>query len=151
MPRGQKSSKLPVQKPSRRKNKASDQRDQQTEQDGPNAFPNFRETNQTNNRDRTDSAAAELSKRDLNNDNSKPDERKPILIISDSIIKHIDPNKLSRRTVHKFTYRGKTCEEISEAIDKTQTKIDPSHVIIHCGTKLIIYPSTLLRFVLLKL
>ena len=134
MPRGQQSSKLPVQKPSRRKNKASDQRDQQNEQDGPNAFPNLRETNQTDNRDRTDSAAAELSKRDLNNNNSKPDERKPILIIGDSIIKHIDPNKLSRRTVHKLTYCGKTCEEISEAIDNTQTKIDPSHVIIHCGT-----------------
>jgi sialic acid synthase SpsE len=36
--------------------------------------------------------------------------------------------------VHKFTYRGKTCEQISEAIDNTQTNINPSHVIIHCGT-----------------
>jgi hypothetical protein len=36
--------------------------------------------------------------------------------------------------VHKFTYRGKTCEEINEAIDNTQTKIDPSHVVIHCST-----------------
>jgi hypothetical protein len=81
MPRGQQSSKLLGQKPSRRKNKASDQREQQTEQDGPNVFPNLRETNQTDNRNRTDSAAAELFKRDLNNNNSKPDERKPILII----------------------------------------------------------------------
>ena len=134
MPRGQQSSKLPGQKPSRRKNKARDQREQQTEQDGPNVLPNLRETNQPVNRNRTDSAATDLSKRDRNNNNSKPDVRKPILIIGDSIIKHIDPNKLSRRTVHKFTYRGKTCEQISEAIDNTQTKIDPSHVIIHCGT-----------------
>ena len=59
MPRGQQSSKLPGQKPSRRKNKASDQREQQTEQDGPNVLPNLRETNQPVNRNRTDSAATD--------------------------------------------------------------------------------------------
>jgi hypothetical protein len=61
-------------------------------------------------------------------------------LVAKSIIKHIEPNKLSRRTVHKFTYRGKTSEEISEAIDNTQTKIDPSHVISIVVQ--IIYPST---------
>ena len=44
---------------------------------------------------------------------------KPIVIIGDSIIKHINPKKLSRRPVSKFTYPGKTCEEIAERIDST--------------------------------
>ena len=87
------------------------------------------ETNHTDNRDKSN-----LSKRDLDSNKPKSDEQKSILVIGDSIIKHIDPNKLSRRAVRKFIYRGKTCEEISEAIDDIQTTTDPSHIIIHCGT-----------------
>ncbi len=59
---------------------------------------------------------------------------KPIVIIGDSIIKHINPKKLSRRPVSKFTYPGKTCEEIAERIDSINVSDDPSQVIIHCGT-----------------
>ena len=59
---------------------------------------------------------------------------KPIVIIGDSIIKHINPKKLSRRPVRKFTYPGKTCEEIAECIDSIIVNDDPSQVIIHCGT-----------------
>ena len=36
--------------------------------------------------------------------------------------------------MRKFTYRGKTCEEISEAADDIQTTTGPSHIIIQCGT-----------------
>ncbi len=34
----------------------------------------------------------------------------------------------------KFTYPGKTCEEIAERIDSINVSDDPSQVIIHCGT-----------------
>ena len=34
----------------------------------------------------------------------------------------------------KFTYPGKTCEEITEFVDNIIVNDDPSHVIIHCGT-----------------
>jgi hypothetical protein len=73
--------------------RASDKQEQHTEQDGPNEFPNLRETNQTDNHIRKDSAAAELPKLDPNNHKSKPDEQKPILIIGETIINHIDANK----------------------------------------------------------
>ena len=59
---------------------------------------------------------------------------KPIVIIGDSIIKHINPKKLSRRPVRKFTYPSKTCEEIAECIDSINVNDDPFQVIIHCGT-----------------
>jgi hypothetical protein len=59
---------------------------------------------------------------------------KPIVIIGDSIIKHINPKKLSRRPVRKFIYPGKTCEEIAECIDSININDDPSQVITHCGT-----------------
>jgi hypothetical protein len=36
--------------------------------------------------------------------------------------------------VRKFTYPGKTCEEIAECIDSIIVNDDPSQVIIHCGT-----------------
>ena len=56
-----------------------------------------------------------------------------MVIIGDSISKHINPKKLSRRPVRKFTYPGKTCEEIAECIDSIIVNDDPSQV-IHCGT-----------------
>ena len=45
-----------------------------------------------------------------------------------------NPKKLSRRPVRKFTYPGKTCEEIAECIDSIIVNDDPSQFIIHCGT-----------------
>ena len=87
---------------------------------------------QFDNRDKSD-----LSKRDLDSNKSKSDELKSILVIGDSIIKHIDPNRLSRREVRKFTYRGKTCKEISDVIDHIQTTTDPSHIAEVCNTKIV--------------
>ena len=57
-------------------------------------------------------------------ENNKPINLKPIILLGDSIIKHIDPKKLSRRTVYKYTYPGKTCEEIKEAVDDLPTDLD---------------------------
>ena len=83
----------------------------------------------------TSDSATDLPNRDLTGDKrAKSLEQKAIVIIGDSIIKHIDPKKLSRRTLHKFTYPGKTCNEVNMAIDDIQETIDPSHVIIHCET-----------------
>ena len=69
--------------------------------------------------------------------NSKSSEvckTKPIVLIGDSMIKHIDPKKLSQRQVHKFSYPGKTTGEIAEAVDNIAITSDPSHIIIHTGT-----------------
>ena len=69
--------------------------------------------------------------------NSKSGEvgkTKPIVLIGDSMIKHIDLKKLFQRHVHKFSYPGKTTGEIAEAVDNIAIASDPSHVILHTGT-----------------
>ena len=58
----------------------------------------------------------------------------PVVIIGDSIIKDIIPEKLSRKPVKKYKFAGKTAEEISEQLDSIQLQENPSHVIIHAGT-----------------
>ena len=58
----------------------------------------------------------------------------PIVIIGDSIIKDIIPEKLSRKPVKKYKFAGKTAEEISKQLDSIQLQENPSHVIIHAGT-----------------
>ena len=64
------------------------------------------------------------------------------MLIGDSVIKHIDPKKLSQRHVHKFSYPGKTTGEIAEAVDNIAVASDPSHVIIHTGTNNLLSEST---------
>ena len=57
-----------------------------------------------------------------------------VVLIGDSIIKNIIPQKLEIK-VRKFTYPGKSAEEIeSEIRNIDNASISPSHVIIHCGT-----------------
>ena len=46
--------------------------------------------------------------------NASPPNSEPIIIIGDCIIKNIDPRKLSKKPVRKFTYPGKTADQISE-------------------------------------
>ena len=65
---------------------------------------------------------------------SEATKSRPIVIIGDSVIKHIDPKKLSQRPVRKFSYPGKTTDEIAEAVTSINLASDPSHVIIHAGT-----------------
>jgi hypothetical protein len=57
-----------------------------------------------------------------------------IIVIGDSIIKNIQPRKLSRKKVHKYTFPGKTAEEIEKEINFDSLKAIPSHVIVHAGT-----------------
>ena len=58
-----------------------------------------------------------------------------IVIIGDSIIKNIQPGKLTRnKKVHKYTFPGKTADEIEKEINFDNLKTIPSHIIIHVGT-----------------
>ena len=81
-------------------------------------------------------AHANTSRVSANNSKSgEVGKTRPIVLIGDSMIKHIDPKKLSQRHVHKFSYPGKTTAEIAEAVDNIAVaSADPSHVIIHTGT-----------------
>lgn len=57
-----------------------------------------------------------------------------VIIIGDSIIKNIQPNKLTRRKVHKYTFPGRTADQIEKEINFSNVQTIPSHVIIHVGT-----------------
>ena len=48
---------------------------------------------------------------------SKSSSDSPILIIGDSIIKHIDPKKISRKKIIKRTFPGKTAEQIKSEVE----------------------------------
>ena len=78
---------------------------------------------------------ANISQVSVNNSKSSDVGRaRPIVLIGDSVIKHIDQNKLSKRHVHKLSYPRKTTSEIAEAVDNIPVACDPSCVIIHTGT-----------------
>ena len=57
-----------------------------------------------------------------------------VLIIGDSLIKNIDSQKLTKKTVDKRMYPGKTSDQICHEVDSIHIDVDPSHVIIHSGT-----------------
>ena len=57
-----------------------------------------------------------------------------IIVIGDSLIKNIQPRKLTKKNVHKYTFPGKTADEIENEINLDNSKAIPSHVIIHAGT-----------------
>jgi hypothetical protein len=66
--------------------------------------------------------------------NMNLDRESQIVIIGDSIIKHIIPKKISSRNVTKITFPGKTADEMSNQLDKIKLKSTPSHIIIHALT-----------------
>ncbi|CAB4001381.1 Hypothetical predicted protein, partial [Paramuricea clavata] len=62
-------------------------------------------------------------------------ENKPnIAIVGDSMIKNINPRKLSRKRVNKFTFPGKRAEEIASEVKNNNVQLHPTHVIIRAGT-----------------
>ena len=62
-------------------------------------------------------------------------ENKPnIAIVGDSMIKNINPRKLSRKRVNKFTFPGKRAKEIASEVKNINVQLHPTHVIIHAGT-----------------
>ena len=67
------------------------------------------------------------SKNATKNSKSKPN----ILLIGDSMIKDINPHKLSKSSVRKLTYPGKRAEEIADQIESAHVHSPPTEVIIH--------------------
>ena len=65
---------------------------------------------------------------------AKPNNERTILIIGDSIIKHIDPRKISKRRVIKRTFPGKTANDIKAEIKSIKVDSPHSHIIVHAGT-----------------
>ena len=73
---------------------------------------------------------------------AKSSSDSPILIIGDSIIKHIDPKKISRKKTIKRTFPGKTAEQIKSEVESMEVEVLPSHIIVHAGTNdLSVQPS----------
>jgi hypothetical protein len=65
-----------------------------------------------------------------------------ILLIGDSMIKDINPHKLSKSSVRKLTYPGKRAEEIANEFQSAHVHSPPTEVIIHAGTNNIITDSS---------
>ena len=78
------------------------------------------------------------SKNATKNSKSKPN----ILLIGDSMIKDINPHKLSKSSVRKLTYPGKRAEEIADQIESAHVHSPPTEVIIHVGTNNLITDSS---------
>jgi hypothetical protein len=74
------------------------------------------------------------SNNDENNQAKKSNSDSPIVLIGDSIVKNINPKKISKKNVIKRTFPGKNAEEIKHEIKSIPTNSTPSHVIIHVGT-----------------
>ena len=70
----------------------------------------------------------------IQNLTAKPNNESPILIIGDSIIKNIDPRKISKRRVIKRTFPGKTAIEIKAEVKTIKVDSPPSHILVHAGT-----------------
>ena len=68
------------------------------------------------------------------NKEKSQEAKQSIVIIGDSIVKHIIPTKLSKKKVHKFTYPGKTASEINNKLNTIESNLTPSHVVVHAGT-----------------
>ncbi len=70
----------------------------------------------------------------IQNLTAKPNNESPILIIGDSIIKNIDPRKISKRRVIKRTFPGKTAIEIKAEVKTIKVDSPPSHILVHAET-----------------
>ena len=72
---------------------------------------------------------------DSTDSNTKTGKHKlNILFIGDSMIIDINPHKLSKSSVRKLTYPGKTAEEIANQVSSAYINAPPTKVIIHAGT-----------------
>ena len=77
---------------------------------------------------------AEIQNRQQNSKYQHRHNRKigsDVIIIGDSLIKNIQPRKLTKKKVHKYTFPGKIADEIEDEIKLDRLKTIPSHVIIH--------------------
>ena len=81
-----------------------------------------------------DRSKANATRESTHNTVRSQESKQDIVIIGDSIIKHINPTKLSKRKVHKFTYPGKTASDRNNELSLINIHSMPSHVIVHAGT-----------------
>ena len=76
-----------------------------------------------------------LTENPINKNSNAIDHRSAeIILIGDSIIKQINPRKLTKKKVNKYTYHGRTSGEIEAELGTIKNNSTPSHVIIHAGT-----------------
>ena len=68
---------------------------------------------------------------------TQPKEKKDILIIGDSIVKHLDPKKISDRQTDIHCLPGARCDEISAELSELLKKKHYSHIFLHTGTNYI--------------
>jgi hypothetical protein len=66
--------------------------------------------------------------------NSNRNRQNSLVLIGDSMIKNIIPEKMTQRKVYKYTYSGKTADQIASEVENINLHEAPSHVIIHAGT-----------------
>ncbi len=66
--------------------------------------------------------------------NGSQESKQGIVIIGDSIVKHINPTKLLKKKMHKFKYPSKTASGINNELSSINIHTTPSHVIVHAGT-----------------
>ncbi|CAB4019641.1 Hypothetical predicted protein [Paramuricea clavata] len=88
------------------------------------------------------SESVSASTTNLENQSTRKRVKEEIVLIGDSIVKHIDPRKLTKKKVYKFTYPGKTAEDIEKELNIINIQSSPSHVIVHAGTNNIPIDST---------
>ena len=69
-------------------------------------------------------------------ENDSAEGKPTVVLVGDSMIKNINPRKLSRKRVNKFTFPGKRAEEIATEIKIINMPAESraTHVIIHAGT-----------------
>ena len=65
-----------------------------------------------------------------------------VFMVGDSMIKHVDPKKICKKKVYKYTFPVQAAESISAKMSTLNAQIQPSHVIIHVGTNNIPIYST---------
>ena len=86
------------------------------------------------NNDQSNDEQIETPRVNPNNEGRTSFSGSPIVIIGDSIIKNINPKKISKKQVVKRTFPGKTAVDIKSEVKSIPTVSTPSHVLIHAGT-----------------
>ena len=76
-----------------------------------------------------DDVASEQVSPNTPSNNHRVTAKPCVVMVGDSMIKHVDPKKLSKKKVYKYTYPGETAESISAKISTLNAQIQPSHVI----------------------
>lgn len=102
-----------------------------------------RELNTTSKAGKTTVLETEQSKDKVGSRIHKDGKSKPnILLIGDSMIKGINPHKLSKSSVRKLTYPGKRAEEIANEVLSAHLHSRPTEVILQAGTNNLITDSS---------